>query len=183
MGVDKPNIRTVIHRDCPPSVEAYLQESGRAGRDGGQSTAILLWGPEDERVLGRAKTEAGRARLESLFAFARNARRCRRETLLELLNYEGQGESPESFCCDVCDGTARETHREEEALLAFFKRNARRFTLAEAAPVLAGIEGRWSADESRQAVALLIKSGKLRELKGPLWKKKLAPSLPLRQRG
>ncbi|MCL2127999.1 MAG: RecQ family ATP-dependent DNA helicase, partial [Treponema sp.] len=44
MGVDKADVRTVIHRDCAPSVEAYLQEAGRAGRDGAQSKAILLWG-------------------------------------------------------------------------------------------------------------------------------------------
>ena len=43
MGVDKPNIRTVVHREMPESVEAYLQETGRAGRDGKPSRAILLW--------------------------------------------------------------------------------------------------------------------------------------------
>lgn len=43
MGVDKPNIRTVVHREMPESVEAYLQETGRAGRDGKPSHAILLW--------------------------------------------------------------------------------------------------------------------------------------------
>ena len=43
MGVDKPNIRTVVHREMPESVEAYLQETGRAGRDGGPSQAVLLW--------------------------------------------------------------------------------------------------------------------------------------------
>ncbi|MFA6504685.1 MAG: RecQ family ATP-dependent DNA helicase, partial [Treponemataceae bacterium] len=43
MGVDKANIRTVIHRDCPQNVEAYLQESGRGGRDGKPARAVLLW--------------------------------------------------------------------------------------------------------------------------------------------
>ncbi|MDR1910046.1 MAG: RecQ family ATP-dependent DNA helicase, partial [Spirochaetaceae bacterium] len=117
MGVDKPNIRTVIHRDCPPSVEAYLQESGRAGRDGKPSRAVLLWGPDDAQALRRAKTPADRQRLGALLDYARNAGRCRREALLELLNYEGEGESPESGCCDVCDGTALDAAREEEALL------------------------------------------------------------------
>ena len=43
MGVDKPNIRTVVHREMPESVEAYLQETGRAGRDGDPSQAVLVW--------------------------------------------------------------------------------------------------------------------------------------------
>ncbi|MCL2270953.1 MAG: RecQ family ATP-dependent DNA helicase, partial [Treponema sp.] len=54
MGVDKADVRTVIHRDCAPSVEAYLQESGRAGRDGAQSKAFLLWGPDDWTSIRRA---------------------------------------------------------------------------------------------------------------------------------
>jgi ATP-dependent DNA helicase RecQ len=66
MGVDKADIRTVIHRDCPPSVEAYLQESGRAGRDGLPSLAVLLWGPDDAGSLRRAKDEAARQRLSRL---------------------------------------------------------------------------------------------------------------------
>ncbi|MDR2516018.1 MAG: RecQ family ATP-dependent DNA helicase [Spirochaetaceae bacterium] len=174
MGVDKSNIRTVIHRDCPPSVEAYLQESGRAGRDGEASSAILLWGPEDGAEMARAKTPLDRARLESLLRYARNVGRCRREALLGLLDYEGEGETAETRCCDVCSGTARGLYREEEALIAFFRRNRRRFTLIEAAETLAR-DGRWSAAESRRALRALIREGKLRELAGPFWQKKLTP--------
>jgi ATP-dependent DNA helicase RecQ len=73
MGVDKSNIRTVIHFDCPDLVEAYLQEAGRAGRDGKAATAVLLWGPEDEASAG-PMTEYGK-----------NTACCRRELLLSLL--------------------------------------------------------------------------------------------------
>jgi ATP-dependent DNA helicase RecQ len=72
IGVDKADVRTVIHRDCAPSVEAYLQESGRAGRDGKQSKAILLFGPDDETALARTKTEADRNRLSILLNYARD---------------------------------------------------------------------------------------------------------------
>lgn len=174
MGVDKANIRTVIHRDCPPSVEAYLQESGRAGRDGQPSRAVLLWGPDDEQAMRRAKAGADRDRLASLMAYARDVSGCRREALLRLLNYEGAGDSPGSACCDVCEGKARVTVREESALLDFFRRNRRRYTLAEAVRILAASGHiKWSDDEAKQAVKLLLRDNRLRVLKNPLWKDKL----------
>ncbi|MDR2552776.1 MAG: RecQ family ATP-dependent DNA helicase [Treponema sp.] len=174
MGIDKPNIRMVIHRDCPPSVEAYLQEAGRAGRDGAQSGAVLLFGPEDEAALHRARTESARNRLGKLLDYARNAGRCRREALLELLDYEGNGGSPESSCCDVCEGQASAAMREEASLLDFFRRNGRCFTLNEALPVLtqAG-QVRWSGEEARQALERLILEGKLEKMGNLLWKNKL----------
>jgi ATP-dependent DNA helicase RecQ len=177
MGVDKADIRTVIHRDCPPSVEAYLQESGRAGRDGRPSRAILLWGPGDEDALNRASSETDRERLLALMAYARNTGLCRRGSLLSLLNYEETGERPESGCCDVCDGAAQGTPREQAALIAFFRRNRRSYTPGEAAGVLAQAEALgWSQEEAKEAVNRLIRDGVIKKLKNPLWKNKLTLS-------
>jgi len=173
MGVDKSDVRTVIHRDCAPSVEAYLQESGRAGRDGEQSKAILLWGPEDEIALARTKTEADRKRLLALFSYAKDTEHCRRHSLLAMLNYDSGGEVPEKLCCDVCEKEAAGGLREESSLLNFFRKNKRRFTQSEAAGVLSQSETiRWAKEEASQVIGYLLKAKKLRRLNFP-WKDKL----------
>lgn len=59
MGIDKPDVRLVIHIDCPDSLEAYFQEAGRAGRDGNKSYGVLLYDTNDERKL--------KARIEDTF--------------------------------------------------------------------------------------------------------------------
>ena len=51
MGIDKPDVRVVVHVDCPDSIEAYFQEAGRAGRDGFKAYAVLLYNNSDERKL------------------------------------------------------------------------------------------------------------------------------------
>ena len=53
MGIDKPDVRLVIHMDCPDSIEAYFQEAGRAGRDGQKAYAVLLYNGHDTRTLLR----------------------------------------------------------------------------------------------------------------------------------
>ena len=179
LGIDKPDIRTVIHRDCPPSVEAYLQESVRAGRDGNPSRAILLWGSEDERSLSRAKTEAEKNRITRLLVYARDTARCRRGALLELLDYEGESndgsrDSPPSECCDVCEKEAYGGLREEYSLLDFFKRNKCSYTAAEAAGVLAGAGNiGWYEEDAGEAISYLVKTGKLKRVKNPLWRNKI----------
>ncbi len=57
MGIDKPDVRLVIHIDCPDSLEAYFQEAGRAGRDGNKSYAVLLYDDSDTRKLERRVAE------------------------------------------------------------------------------------------------------------------------------
>ncbi|WP_170479618.1 DNA helicase RecQ [Ruegeria arenilitoris] len=107
MGIDKPDIRWVAHADLPKSIEAYYQEIGRAGRDGGPAETLTLFGPDDIRLRraqideGLASTErrmADHARLNALLGLA-EALKCRRQTLL---GYFGEQAEP---CgkCDLCD--------------------------------------------------------------------------------
>lgn len=107
MGIDKPDIRWVAHADLPKSIEAYYQEIGRAGRDGGPAETLTLFGPDDIRLRrsqideGLAPPErrtADHARLNALLGLA-EALTCRRQTLL---GYFGE---TEVTCgkCDLCD--------------------------------------------------------------------------------
>ena len=118
MGIDKPDIRYVIHMNLPASMEAYYQEIGRAGRDGEPAEAILLYGYNDLRLRRQMIDESGavdevkrveRRRLDALAALC-EATTCRRNTLLAYF-----GEMRDGPCgqCDICrtppvmaDGTA-----------------------------------------------------------------------------
>jgi superfamily II DNA helicase RecQ len=134
MGVDKSGIRTVIHHDLPPSVEAYLQESGRAGRDGQAARAVLLSSPEDHGADFRSAADPLRqARRERLLGYL-SAPGCRREYLLGLLGCELEA----CFGCDRCSGRALDEPPEQPVIMAFIRRHARRFRAEQAARILAG---------------------------------------------
>ena len=110
MGIDKPDIRWVVHADLPKSIEAYYQEIGRAGRDGAPAETLTLFGPDDIRFRrqqideGLAPSErraADHGRLNALLGLA-EALQCRRQNLLEYF-----GEAPEPCGnCDLCDKPA-----------------------------------------------------------------------------
>jgi ATP-dependent DNA helicase RecQ len=160
-------------------VEAYLQESGRAGRDGKLSKAYLLWGPADKRELGRAKDERAARRIGDLLNYAGDTGTCRREKLLALLDYQGSGDKPPENCCDVCEGRARAKLREEETLIRFFRKNPRSYTPEEAAEILGAAEQiRWSAGEAKIVLRELINQGKLRVRKGFPWKGRISLPFP-----
>ncbi|MDR0910795.1 MAG: RecQ family ATP-dependent DNA helicase [Spirochaetaceae bacterium] len=171
MGVDKPNIRSVIHRDIPQSVEAYLQESGRGGRDREQSYAVLLYD-------NREKDSA-------ILQYAQNIHKCRREQLLHLLDYEPPEPLPyNELCCDVCreenGGTTKDTKitedtrfrfREVRSVLDFFKRNKRRYTLYEAVNVLSEFSAiPWTENEIKLLLNEMIRMKLIKKSRNPLWK-------------
>ncbi|KAB2953599.1 MAG: DNA helicase RecQ, partial [Thermoanaerobaculia bacterium] len=105
MGIDKPDVRFVVHLDLPDSLESFYQESGRAGRDGLAADSWLVWGLQD-LVLARHRIASGesdearkrveRAKLEAIVAYCETAS-CRREVLLRWFGEERAGG------CGNCD--------------------------------------------------------------------------------
>ena len=105
MGIDKPDVRFVAHAGLPKSIEAYYQETGRAGRDGDPSVAHLFWGAEDfaraQQRIAEVEPErqaTARAQLQALSGLVETGS-CRRAMLLRHF-----GENPPSDCgnCDNC---------------------------------------------------------------------------------
>lgn len=106
MGIDKPNVRFVVHYDLPRHLEGYYQETGRAGRDGLPSDALLLFGTQDvataryhiEKSANENQKRIESHKLNSMVGFAESLT-CRRRVLLGYL-----GETMQDDCgnCDIC---------------------------------------------------------------------------------
>ncbi len=146
MGIDKPDVRFVAHIDLPSSIEAYYQETGRAGRDGLPSDTLMLYGHDDIALRSRFIEESDapeqrkrmeRQKLDALLGLAETAS-CRRQVLL---SYFGDECEP---CgnCDTCaeppvlfDGTIA-----AQKALSCIYRTGERFGQAYIADVLLGVE-------------------------------------------
>ncbi len=145
MGIDKPNVRFVAHLDLPKSLEGYVQEIGRAGRDGLPADVWMAWGMRDFEMqrsfierseAPEQRKEMERRKLRQLIDFC-EAGECRRVTLLSQF-----GESYTGPCgnCDQCKNPVqkRDATREAQMVLSASKRTGERFGAVHLVDILIG---------------------------------------------
>jgi ATP-dependent DNA helicase RecQ len=146
MGIDKPNVRFVVHYDLPKHIEGYYQETGRAGRDGMDAEALLLFGAQDAATARRlietsANPEQKRIeghKLNAMVGLAESVT-CRRRVLL---NYFGERLDADCGNCDVCLNPPEQfdaTLDAQKALSCIY-RVGQRFGLGHVVEVLRGAD-------------------------------------------
>ncbi|WP_231756976.1 DNA helicase RecQ [Microbulbifer elongatus] len=147
MGIDKPDVRFVAHLDLPKSIEAYYQETGRAGRDGEPATALLLYGLEDVVKLSQmANTSEGseehkrqeRQRLDAMLGLC-EITSCRRRALLRYFNEEL---AQDCGNCDTCltPPVTWDASDASRKLMSCIYRTGQRFGAAHVIDVLRGAD-------------------------------------------
>jgi ATP-dependent DNA helicase RecQ len=147
MGIDKPDVRFVIHHDIPKSMEGYYQETGRAGRDGGEGICIAFYAQKDIDKLAKfmkdkpvSEREIGTQILKEVIDYAESGV-CRRK---QILHYFGENFN-EAGCNGMCDNCRRtKTYFDAEdhlkSLLELIKRTGEKFDDTHILNIIMGME-------------------------------------------
>jgi len=147
MGIDKSNVRFVVHADLPKNMEGYYQETGRSGRDGEPAHCLLLFGRGDiskqRYFIDRMESESERAiasqKLNEMARYA-STNACRRRTLL---GYFGERYEPENCgACDICRGSVEQVDATVDAqiVMSAVMRTGQRFGAAHVVDVICGAD-------------------------------------------